>query len=35
MTNITISPDAEAGLSKNHRLVYQIVLERVLARIFL
>ena len=28
MTNIMISPDAEAGLSKNHRLVYQIVLEQ-------
>jgi Fe2+ or Zn2+ uptake regulation protein len=27
MTEITISPDAETGLSKNHRLVYQIVLE--------
>jgi Fe2+ or Zn2+ uptake regulation protein len=28
MTGITISPDAEAGLSKNHRLVYRIVLEQ-------
>ncbi|HTA38517.1 MAG TPA: transcriptional repressor [Candidatus Acidoferrales bacterium] len=28
MTEITISPDAETGLSKNHRLVYQIVLEQ-------
>lgn len=28
MTKITISPDAETGLSKNHRLIYQIVLEQ-------
>jgi Fe2+ or Zn2+ uptake regulation protein len=28
MTEITISPDAETGLSKNHRLVYKIVLEQ-------
>jgi Fe2+ or Zn2+ uptake regulation protein len=28
MTDITSSPDAETGLSKNHRLVYHIVLER-------
>jgi Fe2+ or Zn2+ uptake regulation protein len=28
MTEIMISPDAETGLSKNHRLVYKIVLEQ-------
>lgn len=28
MTEIMISPDTETGLSKNHRLVYQIVLEQ-------
>jgi Fe2+ or Zn2+ uptake regulation protein len=28
MTKITFSPDVETGLSKNHRLVYQIVLAQ-------
>jgi Fe2+ or Zn2+ uptake regulation protein len=28
MTEIIISPDAETGLSKNHRLVYHIALEQ-------